>query len=112
MEFCVNISPSALADAETAYLWIRERDPEMADKWFIGLLNAVNSLEHFPSRCTVAPESEELGMEIRQLLYGKSKRFRYRILFEISGTAVNVYRIRHSAQQYLTEEDIESERSK
>lgn len=110
MEFCVSISPSALADAETAYLWMRERDLEIADQWFDGLLNAINSLERLPARCPIAPESEELGMEIRQLLYGKSKRFCYRILFGISQTEVNVYRIRHTSQQYLTEDDIELEK--
>lgn len=109
MEFLVRISPSALADAETAYLWIQERDPDMADKWFNGLLEAIDSLDRLPARCPVAAESEELGMEIRQLLYGKSKRFRYRILFGISETEVIVYRIRHTARQYLTEDDIESE---
>ncbi|UKO96034.1 type II toxin-antitoxin system RelE/ParE family toxin [Nostoc sp. UHCC 0870] len=109
MEFRISISPSALADAEAAYLWIRERDPQMADKWFNGLLDAIDSLKHLPARCPTAPESEELGIEIRQLLYGKSKRFRYRILFGISETEVNIYRIRHTAQRYLTDDDIELE---
>ncbi|MBD2300029.1 type II toxin-antitoxin system RelE/ParE family toxin [Nostoc sp. FACHB-87] len=107
MEFRVDISPLALADAENAYLWIREQDSDLADKWFDGLLDAIDSLERFPARCPVTPESEELGMEIRQLLYGKSKRFRYRILFGISETEVNIYRIRHTAQQYLTKDDVE-----
>jgi len=83
MKFRVSISPSALTDAESAYLWIQERDPEMAEKWFDGLMEAIDSLESFPARCPVAAESEDVGIEIRQLLYGKSKRFRYRILFSI-----------------------------
>ncbi|WP_277884064.1 hypothetical protein [Nostoc sp. FACHB-280] len=44
MEFRVDISPLALADAENAYLWIREQDSDLADKWFDGLLDAIHSL--------------------------------------------------------------------
>jgi plasmid stabilization system protein ParE len=62
MEFRISISPSALADAEAAYLWIREGDPQMADKWFNGLLDAIDSLQSLPARCPAAPESEELGI--------------------------------------------------
>lgn len=109
MEFRVNISPSALADAEAAYLWIRERNPEIAEGWFKGLLEAIDSLERLPARCPVAPEGKELGREVRQLFYGKSRRFRYRILFGVSDSEVNIYRIRHTTQQYLSEADFQSE---
>ncbi|MBE9044331.1 type II toxin-antitoxin system RelE/ParE family toxin [Pleurocapsales cyanobacterium LEGE 10410] len=107
MTFRVKLSPSAIRDAETAYLWLKEQDREFADTWFQGFREAIISLEQLPARCPLAPESRHLEKDVRQLLYRKSKRTVYRILFGISDTEVNVYRIRHSAQQTLTEEDFD-----
>ena len=76
MIYLVEISPSALNDAESAFLRLRRDSPDYADQWFNGLLEAIVSLEKFPNRCSPAPESQELGVDLRQLLYGK-----YRILF-------------------------------
>jgi hypothetical protein len=38
MTFRVDIAPSSLADAEEAYLWMRERSPRQASDWYNGLL--------------------------------------------------------------------------
>ena len=37
MIFPVNLSPSAIADAEEAYLWLKAQNPELADAWFSGI---------------------------------------------------------------------------
>jgi plasmid stabilization system protein ParE len=73
MAFRVSLSPSAIADAESAYLWYKEQNQQFADAWFNDLAQAITSLENFPTRCPVAPESKDLEREIRQLLYQKSK---------------------------------------
>lgn len=106
MAFEVSLSPRAIADAENAYLWLKEQNPEFANEWFQGLSDALVSLEQLPARCPIAAESQELDREVRQLLYRKSKRTAFRILFGISGKKVFVYRIRHTSQQYLTEEEL------
>jgi plasmid stabilization system protein ParE len=69
MVFRVDISPSALNDAEASFLWIQKRSPSDSTDWFNGLLEAIYSLEKFPSRCPLAPESEAIELELRQLLY-------------------------------------------
>jgi plasmid stabilization system protein ParE len=107
MAYQINLSPSAIADIENAYLWLRSTNKVFADEWFNGLTDAIDSLAALPARCPVAPESKELDREIRQLLFRKSKRTVFRILFEISETEVNIYRIRHTAQQYLSKEDFD-----
>lgn len=56
MAYRVDLSISALRDAENAYLWLREQAPEKADDWYRGLLEAVYSLENFPNRCPLAPK--------------------------------------------------------
>lgn len=105
MAFEVSLSPRAIADAEHAYLWFKEQNQTFANEWFQGLSDALASLEQLPARCPVAPESQELDREVRQLLYRKSKKATFRILFGISGEEVFVYRIRHTSQQYLTVEE-------
>lgn len=106
MTYRVDISQPALSDAENAFLWIGTESPEKAVSWFQGLLEAVFSLEKFPKRCPLAPESRAFIVEVRQLLYGM-RRQRYRILFGISidpdtgENVVLIYRIRHGAQRHL-----------
>lgn len=63
--------PSAEAELEAAYLWLAERNPEAAATWYNGALNAFGTLETFPERCQLAPESVTLdsdyGMSWMQL---------------------------------------------
>ncbi|MGZ8218254.1 type II toxin-antitoxin system RelE/ParE family toxin [Methylomagnum sp.] len=80
----VEISPRALADIEEAFLFIRKEAPTRAEAWLQGMIAAIHSLEKMPNRCAKAPESQELGMEIRQLLYGKRPGV-YRVLFLLAG---------------------------
>lgn len=106
MTYRVDISRPALMDAEETYLWLKVESEENANKWFKGLVEAINSLENFPNRCPIAPETRSFLIEIRQLFYGKGKQ-QYRILFGISvdeetnEDVVLIYRIRHSSQKYL-----------
>ena|SRR6185295_17901948 len=112
MTYRVDISPSALQDAEDAYLWIRKGNPSRAVAWYEGLLEAIDGLAQMPARCPVAPESEDLGITIRQLAYGK-KGSAYRILFVIGcddstgEDVVRVFRIRHSARLKASPAEIE-----
>jgi plasmid stabilization system protein ParE len=111
MAYRVDISLSALQDAEDAYLWIMRRAPSQAGAWYEGLLKAIYGLEQNPTRCPMAPESEDVGILIRQRLYGK-KKGGYRILFavgyddEAREDVVRILRIRHSARVKLTPEEL------
>lgn len=106
MAFQVEITPIAEAQIDLAYRWYRERNPELADRWFRGLMNAIATLQEKPQRCTLAVEYEIFSEEVRQLLYGKAKNV-YRVLFTIRDTTVYVLFVRHSAQVPLTLDDIE-----
>jgi plasmid stabilization system protein ParE len=68
-------------------------------------LEAVKSLAEQPERCGFAPEVEELGIELRQLLFGK-RRSIYRVLFTVTAQSVNVLHIRHAARQPLRPGDL------
>ena len=100
MRYEVEFTEQASAEAVEAYSWIAEEAPGNALIWFEGLVKAIETLHVFPERCAIAPESEELGQEIRQLLYGK-----YRLLFSIENLTVFVLHVRHGAREYLFPEE-------
>ena len=98
MKYRVIIEPPARANIDEAYLWIAERNPGAAIKWFNGLEKAVQTLEDFPQRCPLAEESKVFDVEIRQLVYGK-RIGAYRILFTIQEDAVHVLHVRHGRRR-------------
>jgi len=106
MTYRVEFTDSAAEEAEAAYAWIRKQSPSAAARWFNGLADLVESLETFPRRSSVAPESNEAPEEIRQVLYGKRPHV-YRILFIIRKRVVYVIHIRHGARQPLTREELQ-----
>jgi plasmid stabilization system protein ParE len=103
MTYHVIIQPNAEAELDEAYVYRHARASQAAARWFAGIVEAINSLAHFPERCPLAPENEYFTEEIRQLLYGR-RRDVFRILFTMQGDTVHVLHIRHGAQQHLHEE--------
>ena len=102
MKFAVQITDTAWAEIDEAYDWLARRAPAAAARWKDSLLIAIDTLEAFPMRCSIAPESEYFGREVRQLLYGK-RQHKYRVLFEIRDKMVVVLRVRHGARRFLGE---------
>ena len=101
MKYELVIQPPALADLDEAYRWIAERSPEKAARWLDRFLNALQTLEHFPARCATAPESEQIGQEIRQWIYGR-RAGAYRALFVIQKDEVHILHIRHAWRNTMT----------
>ncbi|MFO0821740.1 MAG: hypothetical protein U0792_01250 [Gemmataceae bacterium] len=58
-----------------------------------------------PDRCPQADEAADLCIDLRVLVSGR-RRKAFRILFTFDATTVNVHRVRHAAQDRLTEDDI------
>lgn len=113
MPYRVRLSSSATTDAEEGYLWLqRSASERRAFVWYNGLADAVNSLAEMPGRCPTAPEADEPGIELRQLLYGK-RSAAYRILFVLiqdggdGDGLVYVFRIWHGARDRIRQEDLE-----
>ena len=100
MKYRVIIEPPARDNIDEAWLWIAERNPSAAIKWFNGLEVAIQTLESFPQRFPLAEESKAFDVEIRQLVYGK-RIGTYRILFTIKGETVHVLHVRHGRRRRL-----------
>lgn len=106
MKHQVRMTLKAEADVETVLGWFRDRQAiDAGSRWVVNLLRAVDTLADHPLRCGVAEESEDLGVEIRQLRIGK-RQGAYRVLFLVDGQTVHILRVRHGAQDRLSREDL------
>jgi plasmid stabilization system protein ParE len=105
LAFQVDIAEPALADAESYVRFIRDvkREPEAAEHWFRGLVQAIYSLDDLPERCSAIPEQGEFRFEIPHLIYSS-----HRIVFRVERETnrVVILRIYHGSRQRLTEGDI------
>lgn len=75
-----------------------------ADRWRVGLIEALNSLEIFPERYVVVPESVAFRRTVRRMLY-RQGRVVYRILYTLLDSdgdgiddAVRILRVVHAAR--------------
>lgn len=93
----VVLQPDAEVEIAEAFEYISARSPASAARWLRGLYKAVNTLEQFPNRCGLAPETKYFKDGIRQLLHGRG-RHKYRILFTIWRGEVHVLHVRHAAR--------------
>lgn len=109
MAFRVELAPRAFADLDSIAGYIRKRESfEAAEKWFNGILGAIESLGEMPQRCPVAEESRDLGREVRVLLFGRKNRT-YRVFYAIHGTrTVQVFHVRHWARRTPGGDEIEA----
>ena len=106
MRYRVLLTDRAEADVESVLKWFADqRTTNAGGRWFAQLMNKLDTLERQPDRCSLAAESVELGQEIRELLVGR-RRYRYRLLFRISGQTVHILRVRHSSQDAISREEI------
>jgi plasmid stabilization system protein ParE len=100
MSFKVVVEKEAEEDMKEAARWIAQYSPDKAALWYFDATEAIESLENFPARRPLAPESKKFGAEIRHLIFGKR-----RILFIIEDETAYAPRVRHKAQDMLSPDD-------
>ena len=101
MDFRVELSDQAQGDIAAIYEWLQSQQAgDAGEQWFVALRTAITSLANLPSRCPLAPESQDSPVEVRQLLYGRRPHV-YRILFAIERDVVQVLHIRHGRRRWL-----------
>jgi hypothetical protein len=83
LAYRVDISPAALDDAERAHQWLASRCGGYAIVWSGALLEAISSLETFPTRCPLVPESRLANRGLRQLVVGSGSST-FRIIFRLT----------------------------
>jgi plasmid stabilization system protein ParE len=105
MKFTVEMTPTAESELHDAFSYIHVRAPLNAVRWLKNIHKAIDSLEQFPNRCGIAPESEFLGETLRQYLF-KS----HRIIFFVDEPkqVVRILYIRHGKMRAVGEPDDET----
>jgi len=93
---------SAQRDLAEVHLWLAERDEAAAHRWLDSIGDTINTLQTFPARCPIAPESRFLDWDIREIFHGR-RQHKYRILFTVTESAVHVLHVRHGARLALGE---------
>ena len=92
-KYRIEITRVAESDIMDIFRHIALDNPTAADHWVNEVERQIDSLEKFPSRCPVIPESRELGKEYRHILYGN-----YRTIFRLEGSRVIIMRVIHGAR--------------
>lgn len=107
MAYRVVTTPRAEHDIAEAFTYIAERAPQSAVRWYKRLKGEIELLADSPARCPVAPETERLGIETRQMLFGKRTGI-YRVVFRIveERKEVHVITVRHGARRPLESKDL------
>jgi plasmid stabilization system protein ParE len=99
MSFRVEVSDRAARELREAAEWIAKDNPQAAERWFQGFVEALESLGKNPRICGYAQEHRKFPFELRQLLYGRRKT--YRAVFTIEADSVVILTIRHTARRNL-----------
>lgn len=101
----VELTPLAIQDVVSAAQWIAVKNPPAAARWLDLTETQIQSLNLFPDRCPLAPEAKDVGSDVLQLVIGK-RRGRYRVLFRIKGSVVQVLRVVHGMREHLTADEL------
>lgn len=92
-KFHVEITKTAQNDVVEIWDYIARDNLRAAEHFISELEKQLDSLERFPGRCALIPETEIFGSQYRHLIYKK-----YRTVFRISGKAIYILRVIHSAR--------------
>jgi plasmid stabilization system protein ParE len=103
MAYLVSITFRAERDLAHLYGEINADHSEAALKWYLGLKEAILSLEAQPNRCPVTRRRDKL----RHLLYGHNPHT-YRLIYRVleDRKQVEVLHIRHGARRKLRTSDL------
>ena len=106
MKYHVRLTAKAEADVESVLRWFHEeRATAAGERWLRRLMAKIDTLQSHPQRGSVAAESEDVGFEIREFLFGR-RRSAYRISFLIEEQKVHILRVWHGARDRLSPDDL------
>ncbi len=102
MTYPVRISRRAEWDATNIRNWIAEHSPSGARQWLDAFEQAIKSLEISADHCALAPEADELGIELRELSFHTRRGRPYRLLLIIENGEVLIASVRSGGQDLAT----------
>jgi plasmid stabilization system protein ParE len=107
MSLRVVLSERAKQDIKSAYdWWARRRSAEQAERWFDGILDAMDSLASDADRQPDADEAAHLPVPMKVLPFGLGRRPTHRVLFTIRPECVYIVRVWHVSQDAIGADDL------
>jgi hypothetical protein len=106
MRHVVLILRRAREDVAKIDSWLADHSPAGADRWFEAWLTASTTLDDSPLSYPLAPESDALGLSVRERHFGTPKGKKYRLLFVIVGHEVRILSVRGPGQSPVTWDDL------
>jgi plasmid stabilization system protein ParE len=106
MSYQVRILARARQDFEDYIAWIAGRSPQGAERWAAAFEAALARLEENPFLSPVASESEDIGEEVRNILFRTRAGRTYRALFVVVDDEVRILRIRGPGAPPVTRDDL------
>jgi plasmid stabilization system protein ParE len=103
--YSVVVSETAKQNLRDAYRWAAQQAPETAARWLERFEAELGTLAAHPARCGAAPESNAVGKEIRQFLFGRRPHV-WRALFVIEGSEVRILHIRRATMDTASPNDL------
>lgn len=102
----IEIRPKAEWDIRRNAIWLRKAfSARTADRWNDDIITAISKLTRRADQHPEADEAAHLGVALRCKLQGRRPHV-FRVLFTLTDDAVVVHRVRHAAQDQLTEDDL------
>ena len=92
-KYLVKITKIAEDEIRSIFQYLIHDNPSASAKWVEEIEHQIDSLERFPNRCPIIPESKQLGKEYRHIIYGN-----YRTIFRTHETKIIIMRVIHGAR--------------
>ena len=107
MRLPVVFQPEAKNQILAAFRWWAEhRSDEQADRWYVEIMRAIETLGETADRYPLARENEHFNFDLKVMNFGVSGRPTHRVLFTTTSENVEVLSVRHVAQADVTPDDL------
>ena len=87
MIYQVRLQLAAVEDLDVAYQYAAQNAPVPAARWLERFQAAMQTVQHNPDRCPLAPENSRSRRILRQYLFGKRPHV-FRVIYTIDGDTV------------------------
>ncbi|MBI3467002.1 MAG: type II toxin-antitoxin system RelE/ParE family toxin [Planctomycetes bacterium] len=103
----MELSARAQRDIDEMHRWIAERSPSGANRWYTQFLKLLRSLKANPDAFSVAAETEDFRVPLREALFKTRRGNVYRVLFLIEGDLVRIVTVRGPGQAPVTSDEFD-----
>lgn len=101
-KYAVLVTPEAERGILAAFRYIHEHSPLRAAQWLRALDAKLDTLEHYPKRCSLAREHKYFDAPLRQLVF-RQHRIVFRV--EVPSHVVRILYVVHGKQRTVGELD-------